>query len=92
MSSNSTSSQILVLEGEVLENLPNTQFRVLVKGPASAPRAPGAPPTQNDVVIICYLSGKMRKNFIKILPGDKVKFEITAYDTRMGRIIFRQAA
>ncbi len=69
-------NQVIVLEGEVLENLPNTQFRVKVK--------------DTQTVITCYLSGKMRKNFIKILPGDKVRFEITPYDPAMGRIIFRQ--
>lgn len=69
-------NQVAVLEGEVLENLPNTQFRVKVKDIQS--------------VITCYLSGKMRKHFIKILPGDKVKFEITPYDPNMGRIVYRQ--
>ena len=69
-------NQVVVLEGEVLENLPNTQFRVKVKDTQS--------------VITWYLSGKMRKNFIKILPGDRVKFEITPYDPTMGRIVYRQ--
>ncbi len=69
-------NQVAVLEGEVLENLPNTQFRVKVKDAQS--------------IITCYLSGKMRKHFIKILPGDKVKFEITPYDPNMGRIVYRQ--
>jgi len=66
----------MVLEGEVVENLPNTQFRVKIK--------------DTTTVIMCYLSGRMRKNFIKILPGDKVRFEITPYDKKMGRIIYRQ--
>jgi translation initiation factor IF-1 len=70
-------AQVLVLEGEVLENLPNTQFKVRIK--------------DSTTEIICYLSGKMRKNYIKILPGDRVKFEITPYDPRLGRIIFRIA-
>lgn len=69
-------NQVTVLEGEVTENLPNTQFRVKIK--------------DTDTIIMCYLSGRMRKNFIKILPGDKVKFEITPYDTKMGRIVYRQ--
>lgn len=69
------SSDVLVLEGEVVENLPNTLFRVKV--------------VNTDKVILCYLSGKMRKNYIKILPGDKVRFEITKYDMERGRIIYR---
>lgn len=67
--------EIAVVEGEVLENLPNTLFRVKLK--------------DADKIIICYLSGKMRKNYIKILPGDKVRIEITPYDVNRGRIIFR---
>jgi len=66
---------VLVVEGEVVENLPNTLFRVKLK--------------DLQKVILCYLSGKMRKNFIKILPGDKVKVEITPYDLERGRIIYR---
>ncbi|GIW64079.1 MAG: translation initiation factor IF-1 [Patescibacteria group bacterium] len=66
---------VIVVEGEVIENLPNTLFKVKL--------------LNSDKVILCYLSGKMRKNFIKILPGDKVKVEITPYDLNRGRIIFR---
>jgi translation initiation factor IF-1 len=66
---------IIVVEGEVVENLPNTLFRVKLK--------------DTDKVILCYLSGKMRKNYIKILPGDKVRVEITPYDLNRGRIIYR---
>ncbi len=69
-------NQVAVLEGEVVENLPNTQFRVKVK--------------DTESIITCYLSGRMRKHFIKILPGDRVRFEVTPYDPRMGRIIYRQ--
>lgn len=69
-------NQVVVLEGEVVENLPNTQFRIKIK--------------DTNSVIMCYLSGKMRKHFIKILPGDRVRFEITPYDPNMGRIIYRQ--
>ena len=68
--------EILIVEGEVIENLPNTLFRVKLK--------------DNDNVILCYLSGKMRKNYIKILPGDKVRIEITPYDITKGRIVFRK--
>jgi len=66
---------VIVLEGEVLENLPNTLFRVKV--------------ADSEKVILCYLSGKMRKNYIKILPGDKVRLELTPYDLNRGRIIYR---
>lgn len=66
---------VLVLEGEVIENLPNTLFRVKVPN--------------SEKIILCYLSGKMRKNYIKILPGDKVRFELTPYDLERGRIIYR---
>jgi translation initiation factor IF-1 len=66
---------VLVVEGEVLENLPNTLFKVKLK--------------EGEKVILCYLSGKMRKNYIKILPGDKVRIEITPYDLDRGRITYR---
>lgn len=66
---------VTVLEGEVVENLPNTLFRVKVAA--------------SEKVILCYLSGKMRKNYIKILPGDKVRLEMTPYDLNRGRIIYR---
>lgn len=66
---------VIVVEGEVIENLPNTLFRVKL--------------FDSEKVILCYLSGKMRKNYIKILPGDKVRIEMTAYDLNRGRIVFR---
>lgn len=61
-------------EGKVLESLPNTLFRVELA---------------DGKLIICHLSGKMRMHFIKILPGDKVKIEMTPYDDGKGRITFR---
>lgn len=62
------------VEGRVLESLPNTLFRVeLLDGK----------------IILCHLAGKMRMNFIKILPGDKVRIEMTPYDDSKGRITFR---
>lgn len=67
---------VIVVEGEVIENLPNTLFKVKL--------------LDADKVILCYLSGKMRKNYIKILPGDKVRIEITKYDLDRGRIVFRR--
>lgn len=66
---------VVVVEGEVIENLPNTLFRVKL--------------SNSEKVILCYLSGKMRKNYIKILPGDKVRAEITPYDINRGRIVYR---
>jgi translation initiation factor IF-1 len=66
----------IVVEGEVIENLPNTLFRVKI--------------ADSEKVVLCYLSGKMRKNYIKILPGDKVRLEITPYDLNRGRIIYRK--
>lgn len=66
----------IVVEGEVIENLPNTLFRVRV--------------IDSEKIILCYLSGKMRKNYIKILPGDKVRLEVTPYDLNRGRIIYRK--
>jgi len=68
-------SNVLLLEGSVIENLPNTLFRVKLEN--------------SDRVILCYLSGKMRKNYIKILPGDKVRLELTPYDLNRGRIVYR---
>ena len=65
---------ILEVEGEVLELLPNTKFRVKLP---------------NGHVILAHISGKMRMNFIKILPGDKVLVEIIKYDLSKGRIIYR---
>ena len=63
--------------GEVLENLPNTLFRVKLD------------PEYNEKVILCYLSGKMRKHYIKILPGDRVRAEVSSYDLDKGRITYR---
>ena len=62
------------VEGKVLESLPNTLFRVELA---------------DGNVILCHLSGKMRMHFIKILPGDKVRVEMTPYDKTKGRITFR---
>jgi translation initiation factor IF-1 len=66
---------VTVVEGEVIENLPNTLFKVKLD--------------KSEKVVLCYLSGKMRKNYIKILPGDKVRAEMTPYDLNRGRIVYR---
>lgn len=61
-------------DGIVRESLPNTLFRVEL---------------EDGTVVLCHLSGKMRMHFIKILPGDKVRIEMTPYDPTKGRIILR---
>jgi translation initiation factor IF-1 len=63
------------LSGTVIDTLPNTMFRVEL---------------ENGHAIIAHISGKMRKNYIKILTGDKVKVELTPYDLSKGRITFRE--
>ena len=62
------------VEGEVVEALPSTMFRVQLD-------------TGHDV--LATISGKMRKNYIRILPGDRVKVELSAYDLSRGRITYR---
>ena len=61
-------------EGVVLETLPNTMFRVKL---------------DNDHIITAHISGKMRKFYIRILTGDRVKVEMSPYDLSKGRITFR---
>lgn len=73
---------VIEAEGEVTEALPNTMFRVKV----TAGQIPG---TSEDKIVLCHLSGKMRIHYVRILPGDKVKLEITPYDLTKGRITFR---
>lgn len=75
--SDSMKEKTIVIEGQVIENLPNTLFRVRLAA------------QYHEKVILCYLSGKMRKNYIKILPGDKVRIEMTPYDLEKGRIVYR---
>ena len=62
------------MEGEVAETLPNTTFRVKLK---------------NGHVVTAHISGKMRKNYIRILTGDAVTVEMTPYDLTKGRIVYR---
>jgi len=68
------------LEGKVLEPLPNATFRVQI------PTAPGAEPH----IVLARVSGKMRKHFIRILPGDDVTVEVSPYDLTKGRITYRK--
>ena len=65
---------VIELEGEVVESLPNALFRVKV---------------ETGQIILAHVSGKIRKHFIRILPGDKVKMELSPYDLTRGRITFR---
>ncbi len=62
------------VEGVVVESLPNAMFRVEL---------------QNQHLVLAHVSGKMRMNFIRILPGDKVMLELSPYDLTRGRIIYR---
>lgn len=66
----------MVVEGVVTQALANTQFRVRIE--------------QIDKEVLAYPAGKLRKNFIKIVTGDKVKVELSPYDFTKGRIIFRE--
>ena len=65
---------VIEMEGSVTETLPNTMFRVQL---------------ENGHLIIAHISGRMRKHYIRILPGDKVTVELTPYDLSRARIVFR---
>jgi len=66
--------EAIQMEGEVVETLPNTTFRVRLK---------------NDHIVTAHISGKMRKHYIRILTGDNVTVELTPYDLSKGRISYR---
>ncbi|WXR60492.1 translation initiation factor IF-1 [Peptostreptococcaceae bacterium AGR-M142] len=66
---------VIELEGVVVESLPNAMFKVKL---------------ENDHEILAHISGKLRMNFIRILPGDKVTVEMSPYDLTKGRIIWRK--
>jgi len=66
---------VIEMEGTVVETLPNTTFRVEL---------------ENGHVVTAHISGKMRKHYIRILTGDKVKVEMTPYDLTKGRITYRE--
>merc|ERR1712127_438744 len=68
-------SDVLEMDGVVTESLPNAMFRVTLDA--------------NEADILAHISGKIRKNYIKILPGDKVTVEMSPYDLTKGRITFR---
>lgn len=64
------------VEGVVLENLPNARFRVKLE-------------EGEGMEVLAHVSGKMRMNYIRILPGDKVRVEMSPYDLTRGRIVYR---
>lgn len=68
------SKDVMEFEGTILESLPNAMFKVKL---------------ENDHQVLAHISGKIRKNFIRILPGDKVKVELAPYDLTRGRITYR---
>ncbi|MDP1525968.1 MAG: translation initiation factor IF-1 [Rhodocyclaceae bacterium] len=65
---------VIEMQGEVLENLPNATFKVKL---------------ENGHVVLSHISGKMRMHYIRILPGDKVTVQLTPYDFNKARIVFR---
>jgi translation initiation factor IF-1 len=71
----------LELDGLITEALPNTMFRVEIDSQA--------PEEYAGRILLCALSGRMRKFRIRVMPGDKVKVEVTPYDKDRGRITFR---
>ena len=66
--------ELIETEGKIIEALPNAMFRVQL---------------ENEHIVLAHVSGKMRMNFIRIIPGDKVKLELSPYDLSRGRITFR---
>ena len=66
--------EVIKLQGKVVEALPNTQFKIEL---------------ENGHIIIGHISGKMRKHYIRLVPGDRVEVELTPYDLTKGRIVFR---
>ena len=67
--------ELMLFEGEVVETLPNVMFRVRLD--------------TNGIVILCQACGNMRRNYIKVIVGDRVKVELSPYDLTRGRIISR---
>jgi len=74
-SASNSKKEVIKLTGKVVENLPGTKFHVEL---------------ENGHVIVAHMSGKMRKNYIRLVPGDKVDVELTPYDLTKGRISYRQ--
>ncbi|HOB16112.1 MAG TPA: translation initiation factor IF-1 [Defluviitoga sp.] len=66
---------VIVMQGNIIESLPNATFKVKL---------------DNGHEVMAHISGKMRKNFIKLLPGDRVTVEVSIYDLNKGRIVRRE--
>ncbi len=66
--------QNTIIEGEIREALPNTMFKILLN---------------DGREVLCTLSGRMRKNYVRVFPGDKVRVEMTPYDDKRGRIVYK---
>ncbi|HNY37777.1 MAG TPA: translation initiation factor IF-1 [Petrotogaceae bacterium] len=66
---------VIVIQGKIMEALPNATFRVVL---------------ENGHLVLAHISGRMRKNFIRLLPGDKVTVEVSVYDLNRGRITRRE--
>jgi translation initiation factor IF-1 len=71
----SKKSDVIRLRGEVIECLPSSMFRVRLN---------------NDHVVLCHISGRIRKHYIRILTGDRVVVEFSPYDLTKGRIVYRE--
>ena len=69
-----STKEVIKMRGKVVEALPNTQFKIEL---------------ENGLSIIAHISGKMRKNYIRFVPGDMVDVEMTPYDLTKGRITYR---
>ena len=65
---------VIVMEGTIVKSLPNTQFTVEL---------------ENGHKVLAHISGRLRKNYIRILPGDRVRIELSPYDVSKGRITYR---
>ena len=70
-----STKEVIKMRGKVVEALPNTQFKIEL---------------ENSLSIIGHISGKMRKNYIRLVPGDQVDVEMTPYDLTKGRITYRE--
>ncbi|HHF08160.1 MAG: translation initiation factor IF-1 [Thermotogae bacterium] len=68
-------NDVIKMEGVVLESMPNATFKVEL---------------ENGHVILAHISGRMRKNFIRLIPGDRVVIEVSIYDLSKGRIVYRK--
>jgi translation initiation factor IF-1 len=69
-----TKEDVIQMQGEILENLPNATFKVKL---------------ENGQMVLAHISGEMRMHYVRILPGDKVTVELTPYDLSRARIVFR---